>query len=63
MRGLKGQSSTFDIGAPLISNMKNSSSKGAVNLGLYNDFFWSTSTQGFALNDTRGNQAYSFTSP
>lgn len=63
MRGLNGKSSSIDIGEPVLSNMKGSSNKGAINLGLYNDFFWSTSTQGYALNKTSGNQSFGFSSP
>lgn len=64
MRGQQGSSSTFDIGAPIESYMKNSSANGSINLGLYNDFFWSTSTQGFALNNTLDSQSsFAFTSP
>lgn len=44
MRGLNGNLSTIDIGDPILSSMKNSSSNGSINIGLYNDFFWSTST-------------------
>jgi len=54
MKGLNGLGSTVDVGAPILSNMKNSTAKGAINLGLYNDFFWSTSTQGYALGKTDG---------
>lgn len=63
MRGLTGSTSTIDVGQPILANMKGQSTAGAVNIGLYNDFFWSTSTQGYALNNTQGNQSFAFSSP
>jgi len=52
-------SSTVDFGAPQPSKMMNAGfNVKAINLGFYDDFFWSASISAYAITATGGSSSY-----
>lgn len=63
MRGLGSNSSTVDFGEPQPRKMMNAGFNiKTINLGFYDDFFWSASISAYAITATGGSSSYQLSS-